>query len=375
MNCEEVNNHLVDYLDKSLDTATTTRVATHLIACANCGVEAGELTDCIEQVASLPRLDPPLGFAQRVMAHVRELEEKPTHWQRLFLPWGKIPMSATALVMVGVVGIVMYQKDDRLKQSDPSKMTLSAVTGPLATEKKTENTAKPAFPSQSDQKEKLTEQAPAQARLKEAAAAPATLPPNHQIASARSEVEARPDELKFAKRAPIQVQEVISPREPSRFFRDGAGFASPVPFGGLRQAAPSSAPMAALERSPSPIGERSVDIKFLVRRHPPQRRDQVEGASNDSLKKSAEADAAPSLAGRLGATAAPKIESIGEIRFYNVAPEHYEFFKKELANESIIESESKANAKEKEIMPAGRELLIEVTILPAASQEPSTPSR
>ena len=84
MNCEEVANHFSDYLDQSLDTATMTRVATHIIACPLCRAESNEIADCIDQVASLPVLDPPIGFAQRVMAHVREVEEKPTVWQWLF---------------------------------------------------------------------------------------------------------------------------------------------------------------------------------------------------------------------------------------------------------------------------------------------------
>ncbi|HEX6801772.1 MAG TPA: hypothetical protein VF130_04780, partial [Candidatus Binatia bacterium] len=70
----------------------------------------------------------------------------------------------------------------------------------------------------------------------------------------------------------------------------------------------------------------------------------------------------------------PRIESIAEIRFYNVAPEHFEYFKKELASEAIIEAESKPAAKEKD---AGfdRLLLIKVTILPPAVPEPTAPPR
>jgi hypothetical protein len=372
MNCEEVNHHLPDYLDKTLDTATMTRVATHLISCANCGAETSELTDCIEQVAALPALDPPIGFAQRVMAHVRELEEKPTIWQRLFLPWSaRIPLQATALVMVGVIGMFLYQKDDQLKQSDPKSVTLSDSVEPA----KAESKAKSAVAFQSDQKEKFAAKAPIeQAKRTEPTARnkPAVLPESNQLASAQSEVEARLEEVKGAKRPPIQAQEVINSREPGRFSGDAAGFA--IPLGGVRQAAPRSAPMSP---SLSALGERSADIEFIVRRHPPQRRDQLESPSTDSLRKSAEADAAPNLASRPGAvaSAAPKIESIGEIRFYNVAPEHYEFFKKELAAESIIESESKPAAKEKEVLLADRQLLIKVTILPPAISEPSTPSR
>jgi hypothetical protein len=277
-------------------------------------------------------------------------------------------------VLVGVIGIFLYQKDDSLKQADLKNTTLSASAEPA----KAESEAKPPVALPSDRQENLASKAPVeQAKRKEAAAVPAALPPSNQMASAKSEIEARLEEFKFAKRPPIQAQEVSNSREPGRFFGDGAGFAPPIPFGGLRQTAPRSAPMATLERSQAPLGERSVDIEFVVRRHSPQRRDQLENGSTDSISKSVEADAAPSLAGRVGAAApaAPKIESIGEIRFYNVAPEHYEFFKKELAAESIIESESKPAAKEKEVPLGNRQLLIKVTILPPAIPEASAPSR
>ncbi len=376
MNCEEVKSHLLEYLDKTLDTATTTRVATHLISCAPCDEEVSEIAGCIEQIATLPTLDPPIGFAQRVMAHVRELEEQPTIWQRLFLPWSKkLPLQAAALVMVGVIGMFLYQKDDQLKQSDPNNVTPSASLEPG----NAANESKPAAVFPSDKKAKVAAQAPIeQAKRTEPTAQnkPVVLPSSEQVASAKSEVEARSEEFKAAKRPPIQAQEVSNSREPGRFSGDATGFAPPMSLGGLRQAAPRSAPMA-LERSLSPLGERSADIEFVVRRRPPQRRNQLESPSTDSLGKSTEADAAPGLATHPAAPApaAPKIESIGEIRFYNVAPEHYEFFKKELAAESIIESESKPAAKENEVLLADRQLLIKVTILPPATSELSTPSR
>ena len=115
MNCEEVSKHLTEYLDKTLDTAMTTRVATHVISCALCRAESNELADCIRQVASLPVLDPPLGFANRVMAYVRDMEPKPSLWQRLILPLtSRVPMQATALVLVAIGAIAIYQKEQPL---------------------------------------------------------------------------------------------------------------------------------------------------------------------------------------------------------------------------------------------------------------------
>ena len=159
--------------------------------------------------------------------------------------------------------------------------------------------------------------------------------------------------------------------EQGRFSGEG-GFAPPMPLGGLRQAAPRPGTMA-LDRV-VPLGERVADYEFVVRRRPPQRRDLAEAVDPDSKLKSAEADRAARPAA--SAPAAPKIESIAEIRFYNVAAEHFEYFKKELASEAIIETEPKPPAaKEKEVAGFDRLLLIKVTILPPALPEPNAPPR
>lgn len=366
MNCEEVKNHLIDYLDKTLDTPTTTRVATHLISCAPCGAEASDLADCMHQVAALPALEPPLGFAQRVMAHAHEIEVKPSLWERLFVPWSKkMPLQAAALVMVGIIGIVLYQKDDQLKLTEPNNMTLSASIEPSDASKE----SNPVETSPTDQKKEAELQAPV-ALAKRVEQVPEkkqlSSPSSEQSQSAKSEVEGRSEETKISRRPPIQVQEAINLREPGRFSGE-AGFAPPMPLGGLR-----SAPMA-LDRV-IPLGERVTDYEFVVRRRPPQRRDLTDGTGTDSALKSVEADSAARPAAPAPAT--PRIESIAEIRFYNVAPEHLDYFKKELASEAIIEAESKTSAaKEKEVARFDRQLLIKVTILPSALPEPTAPPR
>ncbi len=379
MNCEEVKAHLIEYLDKTLDTPTTTRVATHLISCAPCGAEAGALGDCMHQVAALPTVDPPLGFAGRVMAHVREIEAKPTVWERLFLlpnNWNKfnlkLPLQAAALVMVGIMGIMLYRSNDQLKRPEPKNTTLAtAVESGNAN-----NKSIPANTRQTDKKQEPALEAPV-ALTKRAEQAPAMKPlsslSSEQSSSAKSETEARLAETKLSRRAPIQVQEASNPGEVGRF-SGGAGFAPAMPLGGLRQAAPRSGTMA-LDRA-IPLGERVADYEFVVRRRPPQRRDLLaDGMSTDSAAKSVDADSAARPAAP--APGAPKIESIAEIRFYNVAPEHFEYFKKELASEAIVEAESKPAAmeKEKELARFDRQLLIKVTILPPALPEPNAPPR
>jgi hypothetical protein len=144
-----------------------------------------------------------------------------------------------------------------------------------------------------------------------------------------------------------------------------------MPLGGIRPAAPRSGTLA-LDRI-IPLGDRVTDHEFVVRRRPSLRRDLAEAVGMDSTLKSAETDSAARPA--TSAPATPRIESIAEIRFYNVAPEHFEYFKKELASEAIIEAESKPTAKEKEVAEFDRLLLIKVTILPPALPEPSAPPR
>ena len=368
MTCEEVRALLVDYLDKALDTPTTTRVATHLISCAPCGVQAGELADCVSQVAALPALEPPLGFAQRVMAHVREIEPKPSLWERLLLPWSNnIPLRATSLVIVGIIAVVLYQKEDSLKPTQLKSMSQSASVESA----NSIDQSNPPVTKRTNQKIEPSRQAPiALAKRVEPAPErmPASAPPAEPSPGRKSDLEARLDENKITRRAPIQVQEASSPSEASRL-TFGTGFSPSIPFGGLRQAAPRPAPMA-LERL-IPLGERVADYEFVVRRRPPQRHELGDSISAESTQKSAESDNVTRAAAP--ATASPRIESIAEIRFYSVAPEHFEFFKKELASEAIVESEAKPAAKETEAARYDRQLLIKVTILPASAESAVPP--
>jgi hypothetical protein len=371
MTCEEVKALLGDYLDRTLDTATTTRVATHLISCAPCGAEANDLTDCIDQIACLPALEPPLGFAQRVMAHVHEIEPKPAFWQRLFAAsyhWTKaIPLPATALVAVGVLGLFLYQKDDALKVG-----RFTASTTPTTTMAPTDELKQETLPASSAPIETKEKQA-AQSMSKAAAENPPTKTAaaahsRDQVSAAKSAPEPAPEENRIAKRPPLPVQEASSPSEAGRF-SGGTGFAPAMSVGGLRPAAPR-APTLTLERA-IPLGERIADYEFIVRRHPPQRRESIGAVSGDLAPKSTDEDPARRQAG----SAPIRIESIAEIRFYHVAPEHFEFFKKELASEAIIESESKPAAKESEAARFDRQLLVKVTILPAAAPDSAAPSR
>jgi hypothetical protein len=394
MNCEEVSKHLTEYLDKTLDTAMTTRVATHVISCALCRAESTELADCVRQVASLPAIDPPLAFAQRVMAHVRDIEPTPSLWQRLMLPLtSRAPVRATALAIVAIGAIALYQKEQPLKQNSDVNLALrsTAQTQVIEQVKENEPTATSATPPAApkdraiDATKTATASVPTQvAKASDMATSPragsSVLAQSPQVTAPtplRSEKESSGEETIVApKRPPLRVQEVTTARDNDSVFGETRGFGVPFPasIGASRQPALRPAPMA-LERA-VPLGDRIADFEFIVRRRSPQRREQVQNLSSaDALQKSNEIEnpsPATSRPSTPPAAARAKIESIAEFRFYNVAPEHFEIFKKELALEATIESEPKATAQEIEAAKqADRQLLVKVTILPADHAAPA----
>ena len=121
MNCDEIQTRLSEYMEKSLDAISMKGIEVHLASCSRCRVEADSLAECIHQVSGLPLVDLPLGFSQRVMAHVREIDEKPTLWKRLFFPLRvKIPLQATAVVLIGALAVVLSQKGEQLKRPPSS---------------------------------------------------------------------------------------------------------------------------------------------------------------------------------------------------------------------------------------------------------------
>jgi Predicted integral membrane protein (DUF2275)/Putative zinc-finger len=112
MNCQEVQKYLSEFLDESLDVERSQTVSDHLAACSLCSEEMASLAECQRLVSSLPAVEPPTGFATRVMAHVRDAARKPSLWDRLFSPLRiKIPLQATAVVLIAVLAAYIYQKE------------------------------------------------------------------------------------------------------------------------------------------------------------------------------------------------------------------------------------------------------------------------
>jgi hypothetical protein len=126
MNCDQIERRLAEYLDRSLDVATNKAIEVHLSTCRHCRAEADLLAECVRQVASLAQVEPPIGFAQRIIAHVKEIETRPNFWEGLFLAFKiSIPSQAAALVVVGVIAVYIVTQESHRRVIMPWPRTFS----------------------------------------------------------------------------------------------------------------------------------------------------------------------------------------------------------------------------------------------------------
>jgi len=164
MNCEQVQARLSEYLEKSLEHEVHGAVESHLSSCPRCQGEAESLAEGIRSVADLPSVEPPLGFSQKVMAHVREEAERPSLWHRLFIPIGvKIPIHATALLLVGGFAVYIYQTSQppemQLAKSQQAKTEATVRKDLLSEEKDAQSFMSPASSfAPSDQRAKVADE-------------------------------------------------------------------------------------------------------------------------------------------------------------------------------------------------------------------------
>ena len=140
MNCHDARESLSAFLDEALAPEERQRVALHLEGCPECRRELARLE---QTVALLHRVGParaPVGFVDAVTAAAR-----PRPWYRrvaaaVFLPFSvKLPAEATALVMVALLAVYVFERTPTLQES--------ARTQPAVREIPRENTVRPAPPT------------------------------------------------------------------------------------------------------------------------------------------------------------------------------------------------------------------------------------
>ena len=194
--------------------------------------------------------------------------------------------------------------------------------------------------------------------------APASDSPEQSVRKA--ETESRPESrLETPKRGPISVQEVATGWDNSRLMGDTFGLGA-IPLGRPRQSALRPAPLPLNEPIFS-MNEPNADVEFVVRRRTERRRDSTEIDSFEPVRRNPEADVSTTSAVLQRAAPSPLVSAmIVETRWYTVAPEHFEQFKKDLTAETLIESETATAKQAKEsAKKSDRPLAVKVMILPA----------
>jgi Putative zinc-finger len=351
MNCHEAQIQLSEYLDGELDPLRNKSFESHLLACPVCRAEADGLADCIQQVAQLPAVDPPPGFAQRVMAHARALEVEPSLWQKIIAPLRfSVPVQASAAVVIAVLAVLVYRNEPPLKNDSPAPslpIAIAPSTNQAKTDKETPQPA--AAPKAKLDRERL--------RLAEKPTAPSTpaISASRDTApqaTAKAEVASAVGELKdLPHRPPIQAQEIATGSENLRQESNPFGF-------GPSFSAPFRAAPFAPERVLSPLSEPSADVEFVVRRREAEPKKAAESRRVEA------APAADALAKRSSAPAAPQPNSLTEVTWFTVPAARYDEFKKELAAEATIDSERPIGSMTNDLSARGnRDLLIKVIVL------------
>lgn len=393
MNCEEVQEYLSDLLDKSLGVERAEEIEAHLTSCSLCREEMARLAECRRLVSSLPEVEPPVGFANRVMTEVLEAAREPSFLERLFLPFKiKIPLQAAAVVLIAVLAAYIYQKEPVPRESavtfppesssEKQKETANlapSVTHPPSAASKTKEVAeetKPQVdtfkdsaagreaqplprPGEQDkgiagslQENRLAKSEPASPRLEQSSASV------ESQAKGVSEPALQPETEIASKDAVASGKSLSSPEK-----REGSAASS---LDSLRSRTVAGLALPA-------------DHELAVRPNEPGRNDKNRGDRLASRRAQAERHRS------LTQEEAKNLEQAREqaiqtgqsqIVQVTVARNQYELFKKELADLGTIEMESSmSQLKNDAVSQSSDRIRIKVTILPPLASQTPAPSQ
>jgi hypothetical protein len=358
MKCEEIQARLSDYLDNSLATAARAALEEHLAACALCREESVLLGEAMRQIAALPVVEPPLGFSQRVMAHVREFETQPGFWQRLILaPRQKIPLQAGAVVIIAILGVYLLQKEETQEQLKP--LTQAQIAGPIKDDNAL-STQVPATPVPGHEDRVLAKLSAGQTTRK---SAPSPVP---QGQSAARRPGARSEDMETPKAEESVPSTAAARTAVPRLGTLSEDRRASVPLGETKErSAPTISGTTAASSASTQAGATSVTLSFpsesentlrlapaavepfadyelIVRRHS-RPRTEPRGDSAAAARKAevspaaAERPAAPRAIDRLMAAIPDRTRQ--QTIWVNVPQNQYEHFKNELQSLGTLESE------------------------------------
>lgn len=117
--CRPFRELLSAALDGPLAPEARVRLEGHLEGCAACRAYARDLEAVRAAVRGVEEVEPPVGFATRVMAHVRaEAAPRPTFWQRLRPILLKPQFQVATLLLVGVTSALLIRSRSGLGDAE-----------------------------------------------------------------------------------------------------------------------------------------------------------------------------------------------------------------------------------------------------------------
>jgi Predicted integral membrane protein (DUF2275)/Putative zinc-finger len=341
MKCEEVQFHFSDYLDKTAEGPRAKGIENHLIGCPICRDEFSWLLQCRELIAGLPVVEPPLGFTTRVMANVAEAAKKTSFWKRLFLPPKiKLPVEATAVMLLGILSFYIYQKEAR-NNADVSTLSQNISSIQAKATEKPNVAAQPAViaAKQTNSIQRAS---------------------NKDTPAARAMVTTGSDTLRTAAVSDNPLQGTVESRRsfliPAQGVAAGMGLAGDM---GMPRQRPFR--LFPAEGELPNLGEPVPDYELYVRVGSRRGR-HVESSANSAQKN--EKDDSSSSGSE--STKLPNLQSspVLNVLWYTVRQEQYEQFKSELAGQATIESEIPVGIKERDwSFRSDGPLYIKVTLL------------
>jgi hypothetical protein len=271
----------------------------------------------------------------------------------------KVPLEATAIVLIGIFSIYVYQREKSHRSYLPS-MPQDRLSAQHEKTRKTDPVAPapPAFEKKQRFSAEFNAKGSVQEPTKPAPAGPRTSAPE---APAPSLLEGKKEQSDSAATSSQGTSEESTPPP------EGVTGAAPSSIEPLRQEGIATTAVPS-DRTLSSHDQPVPDYELVIRLRSPERRRQPPTSRTDALSKSAETDKPSrgrqsSIAGET--VASPSTKPPPRTVWYSVPQNRYEEFKKNLTAQGVIEFETAASTKEKEAARNPEDpLSIKVTILP-----------
>ncbi len=111
MDHNDIRHKLSAYIDNAITSDEKAAIEAHLATCTECAEALAELRKTIEHIHAVEEVAPPAWMTSKIMAKVREEEErKKGIFRRLFFPLAvKVPLQAVVVLFLAVTAFYIYQ--------------------------------------------------------------------------------------------------------------------------------------------------------------------------------------------------------------------------------------------------------------------------